>query len=541
MFLDEFQQRWSLNSLSLKLAVTLIRRYLGTENVSFVVLVDELVKVSQQQASEASALHSLAAYKSVLSEIGYVLDTERRFVAVVSTLDRVFLDQSLTPSGRVIKWAPLQPIDGGELVSSLPAEHEVQKLYDESVAFRTLVGDANGHPLTLEYLFRLCIEGQWFRNRSEVLAEKQYDWWLRLLKHKVGNSGRIRVRPEIHHVLPALLGLEKNLDDKLTDSHSKTFSQLISEGYYINTSSDSSTSIVPTMTIIMLARFAERKDHIGVAELVAQRINDMLLLEPTFGPKCYEYFHQQWEAMRRTLLRHTDDAGRLTESLRNTITLDEVYPGSMHHPDFDFEARRFMLDDTLPVKAVQNNWTTKGHMDLTLNRVHMFGASNKGFDLDILVQLASSPNEAHHLVENRYSTPETSQPKAIKLQEVSQKREKCFREQLVGRQVTLIFAGFRPVVKAFEDILKKAKLSEQEVQSDDDDPAEDPSMMSDEEKMSYDVEPSSDNDTEEQSAAAACHLARDVLVLSKACLTKLYTPTLALRPYFATAKQSLHC
>ena len=194
-----------------------------------------------------------------------------------------------------------------------------------------------------------------------------YNSQLISLLSRLASSPRTSRRPQFHHVLPALLGQKRRLSDTLDSQHSATFSQLVAEGYYVNSSLDDNELFVPAMTVVSLYRFTTSTQPLGVAKIVATCLQHMIRLEPNWYRKSYEFFPARFEMIRRTLLQHKDEDGLFHEQpCTHSLTLEQLYPGCMYNPMINMADTQFDLQDTDELLDMEVQWMEKATNQLKL-------------------------------------------------------------------------------------------------------------------------------------------------------------------------------
>jgi len=81
----------------------------------------------------------------------------------------------------------------------------------------------------------------------------------------------------------------------------KRLSELIAEGYYINSISEQS-NIIPKLSSIILQFWVKTQMRVENPSYLAEMLDKIFGLNPNFNFSSYEEFHSYWEAIRRYCL-----------------------------------------------------------------------------------------------------------------------------------------------------------------------------------------------------------------------------------------------
>lgn len=321
--------------------------------------VDELIKATLVKAEVQDAAQSVVYEVGVLlSHFGY-----DQFNAIVTTLDFRPLREEGTRLGRPIAWVSLPSLAlKGALSLFKPLWSGLN--YRRRLVLAMCVSDCNGHPRSLEYLYRLL------RTDRSARHSKPYTVIMDTLVQNLGEAV-----PSYAVVKAALAGKAMPLDTEIGRS---PLSELIAKGTYINTSVTGASMVVPKLSPLLLRAFAYDLPIDRDARLVVTCLNSMLWVEINFNPLLYEDFHASWEIMHHILHEDTSDADRAA------ITLPQFYGLKVGHKLND---TRFIPTRKEGVARLAGHFPSPDALaeitkpESLLDFVFLPAANNPGFDI----------------------------------------------------------------------------------------------------------------------------------------------------------------
>ena len=435
IIVQQFENAFQRTELDLTLAIYTIKWHSQLTNCNVLLLIDELMKCSRtDNHNNQEPVPYNSNLNKVMQQVGSALYLNS---VLVSTLDQVALTESIRRSGRNIEYIQLKPVDGLLLFDRSTC------LDVTNVVVRRLISDCNGHPHTLKLL-------------NDTYNNPRFGWPELLSFHLPYLAYRdmlqslgfgININLSIDEVVPALLCMKVQLSDKAWFSE-RTYSDLVAEGRYINSKGED-MYVIPTLSYIALYRFAVFAEfsESEIVQLIGRHLRDIILHDFNFN-QSFEHFHAHWEALRRTVQFYYDTKIHHPTRLRSILDYYNNPFGywlyTALYNRHEFATSSFMVGPT-ELKQLDHQWRVD--TVLSMDNVIMPGDNNPGFDLAIPVSGVDGNGIANtqlQLIELKYSQPQcNSTIDMIEIRNKHKQAMKCIGNNMLVNNVYLIFVCYR--------------------------------------------------------------------------------------------------